>query len=281
MLGRLIKYELLATGRVFLPIYAALVVMSAVARLVLTGDLVNRGMSTFFVVLILVILFTGTWVVTLVMNIRRFWNNLLGREGYLMHVLPVHSWEHVLSKLICAMAWILLSGVVTLLSLFLLLGVHTMFQSPQWQSLTQLWNGMWSELQRNDSAVSMVLFLVESGITALLNMAGAIMSAYAAMCVGQLANRHRVWASIGAYFGIEIVESLITRLLLGGPIRRYFGGDGYVFWNYGGQTQITGPSVYLTQLNHQLLSSLLLSLVFCVILFFASQWLLSKKLNLQ
>ena len=54
MLGKLLKYEFRATARVFLPMYALLLVMSAVARLVY-GAQMNRAQGTLLTILTVVV----------------------------------------------------------------------------------------------------------------------------------------------------------------------------------------------------------------------------------
>ena len=56
-------------------------------------------------------------VITALTIIQRFTRNLLGREGYLMHTLPVTPAQLILSKLISSMVWLLCSILVIALSL--------------------------------------------------------------------------------------------------------------------------------------------------------------------
>lgn len=284
MLGKLMKYEFLATGRILLPIYAALLVMSAAGGLLLSGgdtSVLGQGLSAFFVILILAVLHTAVWITTLVMVLRRFWGNLLGREGYLMHVLPVAAWEHVLCKLLCAMVWTVLSSLVTMLSVCILLGLGSALRAVEWSEMLRTWNLFRDEIRRQGSAGALTLLCVETVILVLLGIAGPILRAYTAMCVGQLANRHRVWAAIGAYLGIGIVQSAVVRQLAGGRILRFFGGSDYAVWSYRGEIQTTGLPAYLGEINRQMLIVLLVTLAFSAAMFFASQWLLRRRLNLQ
>ena len=51
-------------------------------------------------------------VLCFVSTVQRFYKNLLGREGYLMHTLPVTETQLILSKLLTSMVWVLCSGLV-------------------------------------------------------------------------------------------------------------------------------------------------------------------------
>ena len=128
MLRKLFKYEFKATSRVFLPMYGIFLVLMVLARFfylgqneALFGNSILSGLSVFLVTLIVIAAFTAVWVVTLVLTIRRFWQNLLGREGYLSHVLPVESWEHVLTKLVTGVVWTICSTIVTVGGLWIML----------------------------------------------------------------------------------------------------------------------------------------------------------------
>ena len=95
MLGKLLKYELKATSRVFIPLYIAILVVSIVNGLSLNLEILNiQGLAT----IVLMCLFISLFVITIVVTIQRFNKNLLKDEGYLMFTLPVSSKHLVLSK---------------------------------------------------------------------------------------------------------------------------------------------------------------------------------------
>ena len=81
MLGNLLKYELKATSRVFIPLYIAILVVSIVNGLSLNLEILNiQGLAT----IVLMCLFISLFVITIVVTIQRFNKNLLKDEGYLM-----------------------------------------------------------------------------------------------------------------------------------------------------------------------------------------------------
>ena len=299
MLGKLFKYEFRATGRIFLPSYAVLLVMSFVARLFYSANLAREftteGRTTLIVTMVMVMLFTAVWVVTLVVVIRRFWTNLLGREGYLMNVLPVSPWEHVCSKAVTSLVWVLLSGLVSFAALIVMLMGTT--DLVDWRDLfsfgSRIWSEGWDYLRAEGADTQAALLIVQSVIDGLVSVISLILTAYAAMSIGQLANRHRVWASIGAYFGITIVRSIVGSMLfvsslLGSFAPMIFGGvgvlrisgvDGPTTYFYGGAEHTLRD--FLAAYNSHVLLQLIFELAVCVLLFWLSQRLLKKRLNLQ
>ena len=122
MLKQLIKYELKATSRTFAGLYLAL--MAVVVALGLSMRL-EIGGDTVIDVLVLVYgaLCVAIAVVTLLQIVERFAKNLLGREGYLMHTLPVTENQLILSKLLTSVLWAVCGVLVGLLSMAVLFGI--------------------------------------------------------------------------------------------------------------------------------------------------------------
>ncbi|HSR03420.1 MAG TPA: hypothetical protein VLM88_02375 [Proteiniclasticum sp.] len=116
MLNKLMKYELRATARYFLPIYGAIIAFS-----ILIGI---RGINDTYMSALNMILpmalgfsFIGLGVLTLIMVVKRFDSNLLGDEGYLMFTLPVKASSIIVSKLLTSLIWVLTSTLVFFLSM--------------------------------------------------------------------------------------------------------------------------------------------------------------------
>lgn len=117
MLKQLLKYEFKAMKRLYFGLYLALALLSVVLGVSFRQenarvDNTNFGrLEVILMVLYLSVIFAIA-VLCFVSTVQRFYKNLLGREGYLMHTLPVTETQLILSKLITSMVWVLCSGLV-------------------------------------------------------------------------------------------------------------------------------------------------------------------------
>lgn len=269
MLGKALKYEFGATGRIFLPCYAVLIGMSAVARLFYTGG-INNSTPTVLITMIMAMLFAAVWVVTVVIIIRRFWTNLLGREGYLVNTLPVAPWQHVFSKLLTSTVWCIASLAASLIAIFIMVGAGNI----HFGSIGNYINEAVQALREHQLTGQAVLICVETFFAAVFSCFAVILHVYASMSIGQLANKHRIWASIGAFFGINIIVSTISSVSVFGK------ENGLLFLFFGYSTAQTANDM-AAALSRTMLISLIWALILSAIFFFVTSLILHRHLNLQ
>ncbi len=103
MLKKLLKHEFRATARTYGGLYLALVALA-----VLSGFSLRSSSKDNFASLLLfayMIVAVAVAVVSVMTIVTRFTRNLLGREGYLMHTLPVTEAQLVGAKLISGTVW--------------------------------------------------------------------------------------------------------------------------------------------------------------------------------
>ena len=125
MLGKLMKHEFRATGRIGLPLCGVMAALALIAGMVLRfwdhgveQSLVKRAGSIVMVLYVLSVFAVAVGIFIILM--QSFKRNLLGDEGYLMRVLPVSIHELLLSKLFVALLWFLASGVLIALTVMLM-----------------------------------------------------------------------------------------------------------------------------------------------------------------
>ena len=128
MLKQLLKYEFKATKRLYFGLYLALALLSVVLGVSFRQenarvDNTNFGrLEVILMVLYLSVIFAIA-VLCFVSTVQRFYKNLLGREGYLMHTLPVTETQLILSKLITSMVWVLCSGLVGIVCITVMVSI--------------------------------------------------------------------------------------------------------------------------------------------------------------
>lgn len=217
MTGKLMKYEIKSSMKLMAVIWAALIVASLLFSLslhVLTDIAVERpgggisfaiGIFEFITGLMYFAVFVALIVATLVIVIMRFYKGLLGDEGYLMHTLPVKPWQLITSKGIIAALIVMISVLVAFLSILVLAGVSGLETIPE---MFGALGAIWEEEPR------MVLVIVEAIILLVLSVLKSVYQIYAALAIGQLANKHRILLSLGAYIGISMIMSILFLLIV-------------------------------------------------------------------
>ncbi len=103
MLGKLVKYELKACGRIFVPLYISILVVAAIIGMFSNTQILQVPTILMFV---LMALFIALVVMTVVLILQRFKKNLLEDEGYLMFTLPVSTKSLILSKYLTSLIYI-------------------------------------------------------------------------------------------------------------------------------------------------------------------------------
>lgn len=208
MLGKLLKNEIKATARLFLPIYLAVLLFGFINRFINPFDVANASNSftlqtvlRTFSMLLYIGLIIGVLVMTFVIMIQRFYKNLLGDEGYLMFTLPVKTWQHIVSKLLVSMLWFTLSFLIVMSSVLIIANVPNLFGE-----VAKIIDSIRSYLGVGGLALIPLYPIVA--------MFYAIVTIYDSMAIGHLFSKHRVLASFGAYIGLYIISQIASSVLM-------------------------------------------------------------------
>lgn len=242
MLRKLLKHELLAVGRILLPVYGILLLLSGLFRLssMIGTDLAAIGIVNVLLLVLYILFSIAVLVISIVVLVRRYYNSLYGDQGYLTHTLPATPLAHLVTKLISALLFFFAGTAVGILSWLIAAG--DLFQEVDMSDLVVFWRQIQIEAQLPSDTQLLAL--------ALLNIICFILTVYAAISLGQLWNRHRVGGAVLAFFIIEAIRSNCDNV-----IDLCFGTGLYV--------------------------KFVLTLVLAVLCFLACYWQLSRKLNLQ
>lgn len=266
MLSRLLKYEIKATGRVFLPLFLALLAFAGISRLIALVGQQQWDTPEAISILIYGFIMVAMFVMTFVTMIQRFYRNLLADEGYLMHTLPVKPWQHIVAKLLISMFWIVVSGIVAFISILILAlergdlrDIVASVAPFLRQVLDQF--GNWT-----------YLFSLEMLIGSLLTLASGILLIYASMAIGHLFRKHRMLASFGAFIGLNTLSQILFEILIKIPMIAPFAGM---------PMNADELQAELPIIQEYVIYGIALSVLICAIYFAVTQYILSKRLNLE
>ncbi|MBU9738332.1 hypothetical protein [Diplocloster agilis] len=266
MLGKLIKYDLISVSKILFPLHLALLVVTVLGRLSMALNLPQNAPLIVSLMLMLYIFgIIAIGIITLVVLVMRFYKNLFTSEGYLMHTLPVKASQHLNSKLIVAVLWSILDCVFIIFSIFILL------VNQPW--LNQISAANWAELKEMFSIIFLgggntmvsILFLCLYMLIANIYI---FLSFYVSICIGQLMNKHKVLGSFLAYLVIYVISqilSVISMLFFGLSSLRGFPVQTLTFEYY----------------RNLMTLSIVETLAFSIVFYLISNYMISKKLNLD
>ena len=121
-IGKVFKYEMISAGRIILPVYAVLLVLSLIIGTFVMDnslDFTDNGPLGFVktaIVVLTVILFIVMIVIIFSIIERRYKKSILGDEGYLNLTLPVTIGEHLWGRYLADFVWALSYAVVMLIA---------------------------------------------------------------------------------------------------------------------------------------------------------------------
>ena len=202
MLGKLMKYEFKATGRIFLPLFGAMLVMSIVSQM-LSG--LRTGTPYVISLMLSTTLIAAAFVMMLVITIQRFYKNFMGNEGYLMHTLPVNTGKLIWSKLLVAMIWSIVCAAVVFVAIFILAINEADFQSLL-HSFDDINLPSWDAFR----------FMIEFIVAMLVSLMSSILCLYACMALSMLFNKHRVAISFAFFIATTTIVQILTAVVLFG-----------------------------------------------------------------
>lgn len=260
MLKKLLKYDFKSFFNVLLPVYSILIFLSLFNRLAefLSDKISILRFPAGFIFMIYVIVLIAAPVGTFIIAITKYYKNLAGDEGYLMHTLPVTKRDLVLSKLISYFVMLIISTCVSIIGLFI--GEYGIkFDSAVVDSVINIIKSL--------DTITVVLMV----ITVILLVIFQQLLMYTSIALGQKQNANKVVYSV--IFGIVLynINQIISAAILLIPV--LFNRE---LWEKLNQNNIA-PNV----LNGYLGASIFISIIFIAGYFFLATRTLEKHLNLE
>ena len=289
MLKQLLKYEFKATKRLYFGLYLALALLSVVLGVSFRqenawADNTNFGRLEVILMIVYVSVILAIAVLCFVNTIQRFYQNLLGREGYLMHTLPVNENQLILSKLLTSMVWVLCSGLVGIVCITVMVSIGVIDQETfgmvDWNSWKQLWQMLYEEIGPEFWVVTFWTILIN-----LARLASLILCVYAACMIAHQFPKHVMVAGILAFIGLNIVENQIDKLLGTNHVNLFMDITYRV-----ADVNVTGVTYGMTPMQTMTtafgagsgyLFCFVVTSAFAAAYFFLTRWLMKNKLNLE
>lgn len=266
MLGKLLKYEFKATGRIMLPVYAAAIIMGFISSILFNyktnisfGENNLFTISSLIVFILLFCLITAAVVLSFVTSILRFKKNLLDNEGYLMNTLPVTTGQNISAKLITAVFYQIVSVIVACLAgAVFFVGGTEVTVAEVLNSITYLFYYAATHLTTQQWIITFELIILSLFSLIILNT-----EMYTAISIGHSANNHKILKSVGAYIVLYIIKNILSSLLILPLVIKY---------------NTTSIQKLPTAL---LLLFIAVDIVYFAIYFAITNYFMKKRLNLQ
>jgi len=262
MLRKLMKYEFTAMGRIFLPLFGALIIVSIVNRLLanlpaLAPVTIGRVLSG--------ILIAGILVATLILILQRFRKNLLSDEGYLMMTLPVCTDRLILSKLFVAAICSVASFIVVTISILIMT-----FPTISWSEFIGFFEQLYKMIE--ESPLRTIVYTIEVILAGAVLIFSGILMLYACMSLSMLVNKRRGLFTFGAFIvistGLQIIIAILASIVQTTNIGAWL------------SEALDGMSTF-AQSQVIIMFVIVLELALCTGFYIITRFMLKNKLNLQ
>lgn len=264
MLGKLMKYEWKATWKLLVPMNLFIVLMWILSYITVQLSFFDSNSE--------LVIMTGTMIImayvlsmivvaigTMIYLIYHFYKSVYGDEGYLLHTLPVDKHHIIIAKAVMSAVWVIINSILVYVSIISLFSTQRAFMSTMLDAF---------ELYVNMASVNGieigVFELVMTFVASFFALIARILKITACVSLGQLAPNHKVLSSFGFYYGIYFVQRILTMfyyIVVFGFMAR----TGDPGWFFGSSWEFT------------LISNLLYSVIF----YFLTWYVMEKRLNLD
>ena len=280
MLGKLIKHEFRATGRLMAPLFGALVLLALAVR---ANDLVFQHVESYsaflnilnrLLIIAYVLALLGVMVFSTVLMIKRFHQNFLTDEGYLMFTLPTSVHSLLWSKLITAALFFIFTFLAEALSVAIVV----------WRGglAREMFTGFADFFRRLDSyyMANGLAFALETLALLFVSLLVTCLLFYAPMSIGYSFANHKGLLSVVFYFVIQAILQIFGVAVLSGVVSdtAFHRLLTDAMDNLG---RIDTPVTAMQAAHGTMLLALFTELFLGAILYFLTYFMLRKHRNLQ
>ena len=264
MLGKVLKKDFNSTARFFLPLMGGYIIAAGVGKILFEillsimdssghTSAVSEGMAVFsFIYLVICMIYlVACYLMTSVFVVYDFYKTMAGRHGYLTHTLPVKTSTLVWSKTLIAVMWQVVVNVIISLSFLLIFTGHFSMEDVR---------GVFRFFVRSLD-INLTTHTIYTVINMIMESFHRPLLFFACIAIGQQWKEHRIIGAILAYMGISIASQIINTIAIVAT------GFGQLLDDY--------------PVNGYLIYTFIFGLVTTVGFFLITDYLLSKKLNLE
>ncbi len=198
-----------------------------------------------------------------------FYKTMYSDEGYLTHTLPVTPRQLIISKVTNAGIWYALISIGMGISIVILM-VAMMLSMSGAMGFQEELGEMWKDLLYvlgSEMGFEIIHVIISLILVMIITPISTMMTLFGAITIGQLASKYRALMGILAYFGICMVNGIISYII---SMVCTFGGMAV------SSVTNTAPSIAMTYD-----ASLVTSVIMLIVFYFVSHHILSKKLNME
>ncbi len=271
MLGKLIKYELMAEWKKYVIIFGG-IIFSALSFLLFDKGLSTLGDSPLievfseFIMGCFVLLCFAAFFMVFVFATIRFYKNMFRDEGYLMHTLPVKPWEHIAAKLISVYVWSIAAVIVVIIGICIASG------DVSWLGeFDKFYEGIMTGMEMAGAEYQSFMSSMLIFMAVMLILYPLIMQVYINFCiaVGCLFNTHKILMSIVTYIVVNIVGQVSSTIAI------FVIGGSAMF------ESPPSPDAVFGAMNGVYIFTAVFSVIFYGAMLWGTNFIMKKKLNLE
>lgn len=214
MLGKLIKYEFKSTYKIFLISYIIVLAFTIGSKISIEltntyqqNEVYDEVAMSFLSALSISssVLMVVSWLflgfITIITIVIRFYNNMTGQQGYLVHTLPVSVNSLIMSKLIVALSWIALTSIMIIVYIIIFV----------FNSNIEIIQLILEELKLGLTKENLE-YLIPTFISMILTAINLPLKFYCAISIGNLVNKGRILIGIASYIGFGVLEQMFNSI---------------------------------------------------------------------
>lgn len=204
MLGKLIKHEFKATAKTFALLYVAFITLTLLTKFCVYIPFENYVFHILEILLsiLYVVALVGMSLFSFVLVLMRFNTNMLKDQGYLSNTLPVKMWQQITAKVLVYSIWVILSFIAMMASL-------SIFFAGEGSG--RVIRNFCNKLADNSQLIPMLIFTI---VILIAQVFVNILNFFASLSLGQIFSKHRVAGAVLFYFILNYALGFLTSLAM-------------------------------------------------------------------